>query len=448
MLMPRKKPKRKSRPSGLPRPFWRISNPQLAVLAAFFAVTGAIVVYRSLAATATVTTSTGVVTHGAIVSNSNTVGWLLVCDPSHTLPDDPIKFPGISGASHMHDFWGNASTAAASTYASMTNAANVAVADTYIGQTVHAGTSCDRGSFVPGTEGDTAAYWAPSVYVNGHRIVPATGSELYYRSKATPNRKDFVPFPNDARIIVGSHTATSEATNPALTNAYIYWECSGITTVHYLEPPNNCSGGEILVNIIYPSCWDGKPMDHTGPSGSDNPHFAYASPMEFGSCPAAFPRAIPQLSEKFKYNVGNNSANVIQLSADPGMNMGLMPTYTIHADFWNTWQPAALQYLVTNCINAGISCGTNPLTPIGGVPSLTPPPSPTPTPAPSATPSPTATPTPAPTPGDINGDGRVNVTDLSIMLSHWGTNYAPADLNHDGTVNVFDASILLAHWTG
>src|SRR5258708_5821867 len=48
--------------------------------------------------------------------------------------------------------------------------------------------------------------------------------------------------------------------------------------------------------------------------------------------------------------------------------------------------------------------------------------------------------------GDINHDGTVNVFDLSIMLSDWGTNNATADLNGDGTVNVFDLSTLLSHW--
>jgi hypothetical protein len=52
----------------------------------------------------------------------------------------------------------------------------------------------------------------------------------------------------------------------------------------------------------------------------------------------------------------------------------------------------------------------------------------------------------APLVGDINGDGVVNVTDLSLLLSKWGTADASADLNHDGTVNVLDLSALLAHW--
>jgi hypothetical protein len=64
--------------------------------------------------------------------------------------------------------------------------------------------------------------------------------------------------------------------------------------------------------------------------------------------------------------------------------------------------------------------------------------------------APTATPTPSATPGskvgDINGDGQVNIFDLSTLLSKWGTSGTPADLNNDGTVNIFDLSILLSHW--
>lgn len=48
--------------------------------------------------------------------------------------------------------------------------------------------------------------------------------------------------------------------------------------------------------------------------------------------------------------------------------------------------------------------------------------------------------------GDLNNDGIVNVLDLSILLSGWGTANTTADLNTDGTVNVFDLSILLSHW--
>ncbi len=49
-------------------------------------------------------------------------------------------------------------------------------------------------------------------------------------------------------------------------------------------------------------------------------------------------------------------------------------------------------------------------------------------------------------PGDANGDGTVNVQDLSILLTNWKTNYPAADFNGDQTVNVLDLSILLSKW--
>jgi hypothetical protein len=48
--------------------------------------------------------------------------------------------------------------------------------------------------------------------------------------------------------------------------------------------------------------------------------------------------------------------------------------------------------------------------------------------------------------GDLNNDNQVNIFDLSILLSAWGTANPTADLNHDNTVNIFDLSIFLSHW--
>lgn len=399
---------------------------------------GTVVALRSFAATATVTTSSGVLTHGAVTTTVDTIGWLLTCEPSHELPDDPIVHPGAPGAAHLHDFWGNASTNGNSTYATQTDLKNLAVADTWLGASVKNGTSCDTSGFDPGTDGDTASYWAPVLYADGVKIQPGSKAQLYYRAKPTFGT-GFKPFPTDARIIVGSHSAISIATNQALVDQKLYWECHGDTSTHYQLPPNNC--GEILANIVFPSCYDNGPMDHKGPNGTDNPHFAYADSS--GNCPSNFLQKVPQLSEKFKYTVPRNGA-LLQLSGDPmpgtpGMYGALMPTYTMHADFWNTWNPTSLQYLVDKCINAQLSCGTNPLVPHAAVTGTTPSPTPAPSPAP--------TPTPANGTGDANGDGRVNALDLSMVLGHDGQNFPAADFNRDGVVGAGDLAIMLAHWT-
>jgi hypothetical protein len=53
---------------------------------------------------------------------------------------------------------------------------------------------------------------------------------------------------------------------------------------------------------------------------------------------------------------------------------------------------------------------------------------------------------------DLNVDGKVNLTDFSILLFWWGrdggNSNPPADINRDGTVSLTDFSILLFNWTG
>ncbi len=75
--------------------------------------------------------------------------------------------------------------------------------------------------------------------------------------------------------------------------------------------------------------------------------------------------------------------------------------------------------------------------------------SPPPPPSPGGGGSP---PSPSPLPvgalkGDCNSDKKVNVFDLSIMLSNWKKATNTCDLNSDSTINIFDFSILLSSWT-
>jgi hypothetical protein len=80
------------------------------------------------------------------------------------------------------------------------------------------------------------------------------------------------------------------------------------------------------------------------------------------------------------------------------------------------------------------------------------------------TPAPTATNTPQPSAcprgsdGDLNCDGRINVSDMSLFLESWrywvinqsiptpGQNKAFADLNGDGEIDVSDGQWLIDHW--
>ena len=48
--------------------------------------------------------------------------------------------------------------------------------------------------------------------------------------------------------------------------------------------------------------------------------------------------------------------------------------------------------------------------------------------------------------GDFNDDTVVDATDLSTLLSFWGTGWPAADLDSDGLVGAADLSLLLAAW--
>lgn len=49
---------------------------------------------------------------------------------------------------------------------------------------------------------------------------------------------------------------------------------------------------------------------------------------------------------------------------------------------------------------------------------------------------------------DLNGDGKVDLVDFSILIFNWNTTNVVADINKDGTVNLTDFSILIFNWTG
>ncbi len=52
---------------------------------------------------------------------------------------------------------------------------------------------------------------------------------------------------------------------------------------------------------------------------------------------------------------------------------------------------------------------------------------------------------PPPINGDLNGDHKVNIYDLSLLLSHWNK-AGSGDFNNNGKVDIFDLSVLLARY--
>ena len=240
------------------------------------------------------------------------------CKISHRLPDDPIVFPGMAGASHLHTFWGNKSTSATSTNGSLF---------------ASKATSCDPPE-------DRSAYWVPTLLENGQPVDPH-GVTVYYGSRLKDPTAT-VPFPEGFRMIVGDakrQVATQDGA-PAQ-----FW-CAGNGGQTGRSADGNwpvcAKTAELTYQLTFPDCWDGKHLDspdhksHVGGTGPD------------GTCASGkFPVAIPSLSFVIGYPTSGSSAG-FQLSSGMASSM--------HGDFMNAWETKPLAERVRNCITQKAKC--------------------------------------------------------------------------------------------
>ncbi|GAB7110687.1 hypothetical protein JCM4814A_90040 [Streptomyces phaeofaciens JCM 4814] len=240
------------------------------------------------------------------------------CAYSHSKPDDPIVLPGLPGASHMHSFFGNKSTDAFSTTQSL-------LANTP--------TSCTPAK-------DLSAYWIPTLY-EGDRAVEAEGMIVYYGSRL-PDPTATVPFPQGFRMIAGD--AKAQAPTPAGSPGQ-FW-CAGEGGEIGRSADGNwpvCAPKAHLTHqLVFPDCWDGKNLD--SPDHKSHVAFTYD-----GKCSGAYPVAIPNLSFVVSYPTSGSTA---------GFRLASGMASSIHGDFFNAWDNAALGQRVKDCITQKAKCNS------------------------------------------------------------------------------------------
>jgi hypothetical protein len=220
------------------------------------------------------------------------------CLPSHVAMDDPIVHPGMSGASHQHEFFGNSTTDADSTYASL------------LGQA----TSCRIAA-------DTAAYWVPTLYADGERVAPIKVNAYYVRGGI---RGRVAAFPAGLKVIAGDSGSTA-----AQSTKVTGWRCAGVVAPLTSLPTTCPSGSDNVLVIRFPRCWNGHDLDSTD-------HQAHLAYQVRGTCPAGFPVRLPQLSLNVHYRLPGTS----------GLTLASGSIFSAHADFFNAWNQAVLVRLV------------------------------------------------------------------------------------------------------
>ncbi|GFJ87110.1 hypothetical protein Prum_007520 [Phytohabitans rumicis] len=238
------------------------------------------------------------------------------CTVSNEAPDDPIVLPGLAGASHMHTFFGP-----------------VVDATTTTADLLARRTTCDA-------PGDNSAYWVPQLMRDG-KPVKIKSFRVYYGARVKDPSK-VVPFPPGLVVVQGDAKRQVATRNGGSGE---FW-CAGSAEIGRSADGNwpICApGGNLIFQLVFQDCWDGKHID------SPN-HKSHMGPMKDGRCTGEYPVAVPNLS--FMVNYESLGGDGLSLSSGMASSM--------HGDFANAWKPANLGALVKVCIVASAKCGTTP----------------------------------------------------------------------------------------
>ena len=269
-------------------------------------------------------------------TNDGTGQFRTICTFSHMAFNDPIVYPGKQGASHLHTFFGNAAVDHASTQASI---------ETTGKSTCSGGTSNRTG------------YWIPALIDTKDGTPLKPDSIMIYYKTGYIEGDNVKPFPAGLRMIAGDMKSSSS--QPA-----IYWLCTTPTgdaqTSHGAIPANCPVGNTITASINFPFCWDGVNLD----SPDHKSHMSWNvwnNDTRKTQCPTTHPVELPMITENIKYKVTEAGATARWRLASDNYDKTIPGGYSLHADWFNGWDPKVLETFVKNCLQANKDCGVDVL---------------------------------------------------------------------------------------
>ncbi|MBL0116025.1 MAG: DUF1996 domain-containing protein [Sphingomonadales bacterium] len=182
-----------------------------------------------------------------------------ICNASHLSYDDPIVYPGQPGKSHLHQYFGNTSADANSTFTSLRT----------------------TGSSTCNSPLNRSAYWMPAMMNGKGQVIKPDYVSVYYkrRPKTDPLCAKIgtacVDLPRGLRFVFGYNMLNTTAKPTG--GGYFNCQGTGAVSGHYKDLPTaqaNCPATAQLGAVISaPECWDGKNLD----SADHRSHVAYSA---------------------------------------------------------------------------------------------------------------------------------------------------------------------------
>lgn len=257
-----------------------------------------------------------------------------LCAPSHLSYDDPIVHPGKPGAAHLHQFFGNVSADANSTYESLRQSGESTCTNVL----------------------NRSAYWMPALLDGqGSAIVPNYVAVYYKRRPATDNwfaenGNEPTMLPRGLRYVFGD------------TDKSVKFKCvEGWNPVTVSESMPTalaqCGAGQkMMVTIESPDCWDGKNLD----SADHRSHVA--SEVRDGGrtyCPSSHPYTLATFTMTIEWSIKDGDLpSLWRFSSDMG---DAVPGSTFHADWFGAWEDEVLEMWHNGCIDDLLNCSDGDL---------------------------------------------------------------------------------------
>ena len=246
---------------------------------------------------------------------------VMFCQFSHMNFDDPIVFPGVRDATHLHAFFGNTGANFASTPESIRNSGN----STCLGGTAN-----------------RSSYWVQAL-IDTRDGAPVRPHEMvtYYTHGRVPG-PEIEPHPAGLQILAGSAMSSSD-------QRHVRWWCPGDHGHYesYISP--NCNPNEELkLSVTFPQCWNGRDIHST-----DQSHMAY--PGWNTRCPDSHPIAVPQVNLNVIWHLDGHPTTDLRLSSDM-YSHDIPGGYSGHADWFDGWDREILETWVRECVNQELYC--------------------------------------------------------------------------------------------
>lgn len=261
------------------------------------------------------------------------------CNLSHLSYDDPIVFPGQSGASHLHHFFGNTLVDYNSTYSSLRQTGS--------------GT-CD------GKELNRTGYWFPAMIDPvRNKVIGPKNILIYYKaldgaSNELSQTRNLV---RGLKIVAGPRPGFESDTE-----GFVGWACEAgngapDTAEHTtIAAISSCpSTNRFRVWLDFPTCWDGVNLWL-----SDRSHMAYAN-SGTNACPPGYSVRIPHITViLFWSHSGQSDYQNWYLSSDRHNGANYDGGETFHSDWFGAWDQDVSNHWARECdgITVGGGSGT------------------------------------------------------------------------------------------